>query len=88
MSTRHKDSNNIGIQVESKEGERGSLCRNKANVRSPSLGFTPNAPLVTEKMQLDMLARILVDIFLEHKRNGNKTKKGSNILPGIDKGAG
>src|SRR5579872_4816245 len=37
MSKRDKGLNNIGIYVESKEGERGPLSRNKANVRSPSL---------------------------------------------------
>ncbi len=37
MTMRHKGTNNIGVYVETKEGERGPLCRNKANVRSPSL---------------------------------------------------
>ena len=38
MSELHKGSKNIGSNVESKEGERGLLCSNKANIRSPSLG--------------------------------------------------
>jgi hypothetical protein len=40
MSKLHKGSKNIGANVESKEGERGPLCSNKANVRSPSLVYT------------------------------------------------
>jgi hypothetical protein len=37
MSKLHKGSKNIGIKIKFKEGERGPLCSNKANVRSPSL---------------------------------------------------
>lgn len=88
MSKRHKGSDNIGIYVETKEGERGPLCRNKANVRSPSLGFNSNSGLVTEKMKLDYLASILVKIFLEQKRNERQQKESGDILPRIDKGAG
>lgn len=66
MRERDKDSKHIGIQVESKEGERGSLSRNKANVRSPSLGFNPNTD---EDMALDYLADILAEIYLHEQRN-------------------
>jgi len=61
----------IGIQVESKEGERGPLSCNKANVRSPSLEFTKASLFVSEKNQLDYLASILVDSFLELKKYGD-----------------
>jgi hypothetical protein len=83
MAKRHKGSNN-GLYVETKEGERGPLCRNKAVVRSPSLSF--NSDLVSEKMLLDRLAGILVDMFLERKRHERKQKESSHILPRLDKG--
>jgi hypothetical protein len=37
MNELDKGSKNIGANVETKEGERGPLSSNKANVRSPSL---------------------------------------------------
>jgi hypothetical protein len=39
MSEQHKGSKHIGKKVEFKDGERGPLCCNKANVRSPSLHY-------------------------------------------------
>ncbi len=85
MKKLHKGFKNNGSTVESKEGERRPLCSNKAIVRSPSLEFRSNSPLVTEKMQLDYLASLIVDIFLEQKRNANKQQKtGSDLLQGID----
>ena len=39
MSELDKGQTNIGIDVESKEGERWSLSSNNANVRSPSLHY-------------------------------------------------
>lgn len=72
MEEQHKGSKSIGLQFEAKEGERRPLCCNKANVRSPSLEFTKDNSLISEKMQLDMLAKILVEIYVEYKRNGNK----------------
>jgi len=51
MSELDKGYNNIGIKVESKEGERRPLSSNKANVRSPSLEFNNNAPLNYEDEQ-------------------------------------
>jgi hypothetical protein len=83
MAKRHKGSNS-GLHVETKEGERGPLCRNKAVVRSPSLSF--NRDLVSEKILLDRLAGILVDMFLERKRHERKQKESSHILPCLDKG--
>ena len=38
MNELYKGSQNIGANVESKEGERGPLYSSKANERSPSLG--------------------------------------------------
>ncbi len=86
MNKQHNSLKSIGKNVESKEEERRLLCCNKANVRSSSLGFNSNT-LESEKMQLDYLASILVEIFLEQQRNGNKLETGSNILPGINEGA-
>ncbi|WP_161499209.1 hypothetical protein [Flavipsychrobacter stenotrophus] len=87
MSELHKGLSGIGAKVEPKEGERlqKPLCSNKANVRSPSLDFISNSPLVTEDMQIDYLAKLLVDIFMELKCNGKPIpKKGCDILPGIN----
>ncbi len=86
LQDRSCDSDSISkIKVESKEGERQLLSCNEANVRSPSLGFNSNAPLITEKMQLDHLAKILVGIFLEQKQHERrKQKEGSDILPCLD----
>ena len=39
MNELDKGSKNIVLYVESKEGERGPLSSNKANVRSPSLHY-------------------------------------------------
>lgn len=72
MESQDKGSKSIGLQFEAKEGERGPLSCNKANVRSPSLEFNNDNSLISEKMQLDTLAKILVEIYVEHKRNGNK----------------
>jgi hypothetical protein len=55
---------------------------------SSSLDFDSGSPLVTEDMLLDQLADILVDIFLEEEDARYKEQKGSDLLPGIDKGAG
>jgi hypothetical protein len=54
--------------IEPKEGERRRLNCISVSTRSPSLDIIPNAPFVTEEMQLDYLAKILVDIFLEQKK--------------------
>ena len=89
MEGQDKSEKNISeANVESKEGERQLLSCNKANGRSPFLEFISNSPLVTEEMQLDYLASILVAIFLEQKRNGTKQQKeSSDILPGFNQRA-
>ena len=84
MKRLHKGSQNIGTKVESKKGARGPLCSNKANVRAPFLDFIPNAPFVSEKMQLDYLADILVRIFLERKKHERQQKESSDLLPSIN----
>ena len=74
-----KDTDDKGL--ESKEGERRRLCSNNVSSRSPSLEFISNAPFVTEEMQLDYLASILVAIFLEQKKYAsNQNRKGSDLL--------
>ena len=89
MELQDKGLNNIGKKVESKEGEREPLSCHRANVRSPSLEFNNNAPLISEKIQLDFLAKMLVDIFLERKRYERRQQKESgDLLPRINEGAG
>ena len=83
MSELHKGSKNIGSNVESKEGERGLLCSNKAIVRSPSLAFNPNKEYVTEDIALDYLAGILVEIYL-HNQDAINKQKGSDLLPSVN----
>lgn len=57
MEELHKGSNIIGENVESKEGERGPLCSNKANVRSPFLDYS----FVASPEKLDKAFDILFD---------------------------
>ena len=88
MSELDKGLKNVGKKVESKEGDRGPLSSNKANVRSPSLEFISNSPLVSTEMKLDYLARILVAIFLEQKKYGSDNyKEGSSLLQSVDERA-
>jgi len=70
MSKLHRGYKNIGATVESKEGERGPLCSNKANVRSPFLGFNTNNEFISEDTELDYLASILVEIYLSGRDAG------------------
>ena len=87
MSGQHKGLQHNGSNVESKEGERGLLCCNKAIVRSPSLEFKSNSPFVSEEMKIDYLAELIVDMYLEQKRYGNrKQEKSCDILQGFDQG--
>lgn len=72
MSEQDKGSKHIGQQVEFKEGEREPLSCNKANVRSPSLDITNPDLSTEEKRQLDMLAKILVDAFLDSRKNEHR----------------
>jgi len=64
MKKLHKGSKNNGSTVETKSGERGLLCSNKAIVRSPDLGFNSNAEYASEDVALDYLASILVEAYL------------------------
>lgn len=88
MNELDKGSKNIGQHVESKEGERGPLSSSKANVRSPSLEFTPNTEFTSEDAALDYLASILVEVYLDYYTNAHKQQEGSDLLPGIDQGTG
>lgn len=68
------------------EGKRENfLCSNKKPIRCPSLCINNNP---SEDSQLDYLAGILVEIFLDQK-NYERTKKceskeSSNLLPSIN----
>ena len=70
-----------------KEGQRDLLCSNKESIRCPSLSIINNS---SEDAQLDYLAGILVEAFLdkkEHEYNQlHKSKESSDICPSIDKG--
>jgi len=71
MAARHKRLHTDNKAHESKEDKRRRLCRNSVGNRLSSLDFTPNE-WVSDKMQLDTLARILVDIFMEQRRHGKQ----------------
>lgn len=87
MNSLHKRKRTIELKVELKEGERGRLCSNSVNGRSPSLGFKSNSPLVTEDMAIDYLAGLIVEAYLFEKYHGHiKKQESSNILPGFNKG--
>ncbi len=58
--------------LEFKEGERRRLFSNNAGTRSPSLELNTK---VVERMLLDELAQIIVDIYLECKRNAHKPQR-------------
>jgi hypothetical protein len=73
-------------KLTSKEGEQRLLYCNKVS-SSPSLDFNPNTAFVTEDIAMDYLAEILVQIYLNDKRN-QLSKKGSDLLSGIDKRTG
>jgi hypothetical protein len=77
-----------GENIEPREGQRELLCSNKFSNRCPSFGINPNQ--VSEDIALDYLASILVEAFLNKKKNeftkSRKTKTSSNICPGIHQG--
>ena len=66
-----------------KEGQRDLLCCNKESHRCPSLGF---GKFTSEDDALMCLASILVEAFLDHKKNEQQLKqqKGNHILSSID----
>jgi hypothetical protein len=58
-----------------KEGQRGLMCSNKEPSRCPSFGIN-NPNLVHEDVALNYFASILVECFLDRKKNErNKSKK-------------
>jgi hypothetical protein len=71
MNELHKGSNSIDFIVESKEGERGPLCSNKANVRSPSLEFTLNDEYTSEDFAIEYLSKILVEIYIRSRKKND-----------------
>lgn len=68
MKARHKrlrsDKNFV-----SEEGQRNLLCRNKKSLRCPSFDINPNT--VPEKIALDYLASILVEMYLDDVNHEN-----------------
>jgi hypothetical protein len=88
MSEQDKSSNNIGPNVESKEGERGLLSCNKVNVRSPSLGVdTPeentNAILTLKTIEIFTgFAATLKKIHIRLVMEGYVIKNGKIYKPG------
>lgn len=77
---------NRDISVEPNEGERTLLCSNRSGLRSPSLDFDPNSPLITEEFLVDHLIDILIEGFLAILENDSE--KSSNLLSSINKGTG
>lgn len=88
MNARHRKYVTGNHKVDSKEGQRGFLCRNKTGYRCPSLDFTTNQ--TAEKAAVDYLAQILVRIFLsQHKHAQRRNHVGgketdSHLLQGLD----
>jgi len=70
------------------EGQRDLLCCNKKSLRCPSSVINPNSPAVSREMALDYLAGVLVEAYFDHlDYERDKSKKSSDILPRINKGA-
>jgi hypothetical protein len=79
----------INENVEPNEGERTLLSSNKGGMRSPSLDFLDtSSDNVTDEMVLDYLAQIIAEIYFDKTYAITTNEKSSDILPGIDKGAG
>lgn len=85
MKSQDNSAKHIGNNVEPKEGERVLLSCNTADVRSPSLDFTNS--FESKDAELDYLAQILVQAYLDYKSNEYRySKAGRDLLPGFDKG--
>ncbi len=69
------------------KGGCSSLCSNKGNQHPPFLGGLSDSITEKEVESIRYLAKILVRISLQSE-NFHGGKKGSNILPCIDKGTG
>jgi hypothetical protein len=86
MSELNKGSKNIGLHVESKEGERGLLFSNKANVRSPSLDVDQDV-FSEEKQNLIGVFSILLEVdkrlHPEYYQLNNTQHESDNSSPGI-----
>ena len=86
MSKLHKSPKNIGENVESKEGERGLLCSNKANERSPSLNFSDN-DLTEEQRNLAGVFSILFEtykrLYSKHNQPIEKENESNNSSQSI-----
>ena len=74
MTKLHNNKSN-GDKFVPKEGQLGLLCSNKKSSSCPSFGIN-NPNLVHEDVALNYFASILVECFLDRKRNErNKSKK-------------
>lgn len=73
-----------------REGQRDFACSNKRSFRCPSLGIK-NPNYVSEDVALDYLASIIVEAFLDKKKDEydqlHKSKTSSDICPSIHEGA-
>lgn len=88
MKSLHK-STAIPILNEFNEEERGLLCSNKSGLRSSSLdSLDTSSDEISEEEILDYLASILAEVYWYQVHGINSRKKGSDLLPGIDKRAG
>lgn len=88
MKKLHKRNNTAYINIEPNKGERTLSCSNKGSMRSSLLGFLDtSSENASNEMISEYFAKLIVDMFIE-TNYANTTKKGSNILPGIDKRTG
>lgn len=67
MSELDKGSQNIGLNVESKEGERGPLSSNNANERSPSLNYH----FIPDEENLNAAFDVLFNITIRNQKQWN-----------------
>jgi hypothetical protein len=87
MNELHKK-DGYGEEAKPEGGLQASLCSNEAPSCSSPLGFINNN-LVTEDDELDYLAEVLVQAFLEQRKKYAiaKSKESGDLLPSVDKGA-
>lgn len=80
---------NIGAKgLESKKGERRCLPSSSTDTRSPFLDFNLYEEVDPTQAAIGYLAEILVEIYFYNQHARAAKKKGSNLLPGINKRTG
>lgn len=74
-----------GTQMNPEGGLQATLCSNEVPSCSTPLGFI-NSNFVSEDDALDYLAEVLIETFLDHKKQyaNESTKKSSTLCPSIN----